>query len=85
MSFSEEPPTPRPSSSPEAVLPRARSGETILLVEDHEDVIRFGASALEWLDPDVWVLGKPYTLERLAASVREAIDRGSARRHDPVG
>jgi DNA-binding NtrC family response regulator len=29
------------------------------------------------LDVNMWVLGKPYTLERLAASIREAIDRGS--------
>ena len=29
------------------------------------------------LVPNAWVLGKPYTLERLAASIREAIDQGS--------
>jgi PAS domain S-box-containing protein len=151
----EQPSLPRPPSSSVEELPRAWPGETVLLVEDHEDVRRFGASALEGLgyrviqaadgpsalsmlddagtvaldllftdivlprgvsglllaealaekqpglpvlytsghmrnitppqpDPDLRVLGKPYSLERLATSVREAIDRGKSRRNDPV-
>ena len=138
-------PTPAaPSAEP---LPRARAGETILFVEDHEDVRRFGISALEGLGyrvlhaadaraalrlldqsapqllftdvmlpagmsglelaeavsrrrpslpvlftsgharslalpdgpsvPPERMLAKPYTVERLAASVRETIDRGA--------
>ena len=135
---------------PAEPLPAARAGETILLVEDHEDVRRFGISALEGLGyrvlhagrraigaaparpagaprlhllftdvvlpggmsglelaeavskrrpalpvlltsghvqslalPDGTlvaperVLAKPYTVERLAANVRQAIDRGT--------
>ena len=139
----------RAPETPADPLPTARPGETILVVEDHEDVRRFGVSALEGLGyrvlhtadgpsalrmleqvdaatlhllftdvvlpggmsglalaeafsekrpgvpvlftsghmrnmtlrtgmlvPNAWVLGKPYTLERLAASIREAIDHG---------
>ncbi len=139
---------PRPAGAAPEPLPRARPGETILVVEDHDDVRRFGISALEGLGyrvlhaadgaaalrvleradsarldllftdvvlpggmsglalaeacsekrpglpvlftsghtrnltlqsgmlvPNAWVLGKPYTLERLAASIRDAIDR----------
>jgi PAS domain S-box-containing protein len=140
---------PRTASAPAEPLAAARPGETILVVEDHEDVRRFGISALAGLGyrvlhaadgpsalrmldhddaatlhllftdvvlpggmsglalaeavsekrpglpvlftsgharnmtlrsgrlvPNAWVLGKPYTLERLAASIREAIDHG---------
>jgi PAS domain S-box-containing protein len=143
------PATREPAAPPAEPLPRARPGETILIVEDHEDVRRFGVAALEGLgyrvlhatdgraalrlleepgrpapdllftdvvlpggmsgleladavarrraplpvlftsgharmlavegDPPVppeRILAKPYTVERLAASVRETLDRG---------
>jgi PAS domain S-box-containing protein len=147
----------RAPEEPAEVLPRARRGETILMVEDHDDVRQFGAAALESLGyrvvqavdgasalrlldepggtpphllltdvvlpggmsglalagavaerrpglpvlfttghtrhlapggvpPDASVLGKPYTLERLAASVREAIEgRGAEGARGPRG
>ena len=145
--------TPRAAVAPAEPFPRARAGEAILIVEDHEDVRRFAISALEGLGyrvlhatdgrsalrlldateapgphlvftdvvlpggmsglelaaavskrypalpvlftsgharslalpegapvPPERVLAKPYTVERLAASVREAIDRADVTR-----
>jgi len=42
-------PSPAPPAAPSAALPRARDGETVLLVEDNADVRRFAATALEGL------------------------------------
>ena len=147
---------PSASPPPPGPLPRARAGETILIVEDHEDVRRFGISALEGLGyrvvhapdgpsalrlldqaggpsphllftdvvlpggvsgpeladlvsrrhpdlpvlfasgqarslvrpdgtlvPPERVLAKPYTVERLAASVRESLDQATVARRAP--
>ena len=57
-------------------LPRARPGETLLLVADDGEARRWAAAALELLGYRVLQAtdAPPYDFERLAAAVREAID-----------
>jgi DNA-binding NtrC family response regulator len=55
-------------------LAEKRPGIPVLFTSGH---MRNIARQSSMLMPDAWVLGKPYTLEQLAASIREAIDRGA--------